>query len=833
MARLSGGGRASPTFFVLGTDTQNGTSITAPLADLMTGMYVIGATGSGKTTFLLNLVLQAIEQGVGLCMLSPHADAIDDVICRLPAGNEQAVILLDVLSSDASFGLNLFQCDITNEREVSITTQVVLELFAKLFTETGDLAASAPTMYESLLALTMLLIYNQTHTLAEAAMLFTNKEAALSLARKLPESQADIRRWWETYYALKEAEREYKTGSLQRRLLAFLSDTVSRRIFGSPQTTINLRSIMDSRKVLLVKLDRQRPQLTSLVGATLVSLIAAAAYSRADVPEEKRVPFCLFADEYQRFSTPTFAELLTEVRKFRIATTIAHQFRDQLDAANKGATLNAGNLVVFHISGKDGEELAKQFRAARVEPEAGQGVLAGNMTQVLGREGHPDERARAFAQVYLRFLQTAAREEAEEIRERSMPRMTVYPTIQITSPDVPGYFEFEYHPDEVKKGIQYLNDWLYNFVRDPRAPADPDGEMLRCFSHVLGFSNYWTIIHTLPTPQIKQALFEMVKAGQPGQQNEAWKKAQSDFLSAHVLYIKDLLQEQRSRQGEYPTVQASRTGWIYKRDSSRSDKTGPDVSTIALAAYTLEKERYHTFVDSLQLLLVALREQPIFSDSRKYGLAPSASPRQIADLEREIAQALVHPEAYCARVRLGTAEYTIQALPLPAASRSVAALVQQIREHNLKEGYLQKKDMVDAQISTRQRQLTAATSLLAVPERGLLVPSALTDASLPLLPEGEQEQAPLPYHTQGTYVSTPNGYIWQVTPPSGDEEQPIRYVPTPNGFLPMFTQQSTQPAAPGVHHAHASKPPSPAPSKQPQPKKQPAKKRTRQEEDED
>lgn len=831
MQNRTGGGLTSPTF-ILGTDTQRGTRITTPLADLMTGMYVIGATGSGKTTFLLNLILQAIEQGIGLAFLSPHADAIADVIARLPAGREQAVILLDVLSSDASFGLNLFQCDTTNEREVSITAQVVLELFAKLFTETGDLAASAPTMYESLLALTMLLIHNQSHTLAEAPMLFTNKEAALSLARKLPESQADIRRWWEAYYALKEADREYKTGSLQRRLLAFLSDTVSRRIFGSPQTTINLRSIMDSRKVLLVKLDRQRPQLTSLVGATLVSLIAAAAYSRADVPEEKRVTFCLFADEYQRFSTPTFAELLTEVRKFRIATTIAHQFRDQLDMANKGATLNAGNLVVFHISGKDGEELAKQFRAAHVEPEREQGVLAGNMAQVLGREGHPDERARAFVQVYLRFLQTAAREEAEEIRERSMPRMTVYPTIQVTSPDVLGSFEFEYNPDEVKQGIQYLNDWLYNCVRDLQASADPDREMLRCFSHVLGFSNYWTIIHTLPTPLIKQTLFEMVKAGTPGQKNEAWKKALRDFDSAHVLYIKDLLQEQRSR-GEYPTVQASRTGWIYKGDSSRSDKTSPDASTIALAAYTLEKERYHTFVESLALLLAALREQPIFSDSRKYGLAPSASPRQIADLEREIAQELVHPDKYCARVRLGTAEYTIQALPLPAPSRSVAALVKEIREHNLRCGYLQKKDMVDAQIKKRQQQLTTATSLLAVPERGLLVPSAPTDASLSLLPEGEQEQAPLPYHTQGTYVPSPNGYLWQVTPPSGDEAQPIRYIPTPNGYLPVFTQQSTQPAAPGAQQPGAKTPPLPKQPKQPQPKKQPAKKRTRQEEDED
>lgn len=828
MQNRTRGGSASPTF-VIGKETTGNTIVTAPLHDLLTGTYVLGATGSGKTTFLLHLLLQAIEQKVGLAFLSPHADAIDDVLTRLPSGREQDVILLDVLSPEASFGLNLFACDITHEREVSITAQIVLELFAKLFTETGDLAASAPTMYESLLALTMLLIYNQDYTLAESPMLFQNKDAALKLARRLPDAQADIRRWWEAYYALKETDREYKTGSLQRRLLAFLADTVSKRIFGQNKTTIDLRRIMDSSKILLVKLDRQRPQLTSLVGATLVALISAAAYSRADILEEKRVPFCLFADEYQRFSTPTFAELLTEVRKFRIATTIAHQFRDQLDVSNKGATLNAGNLVVFHVSGKDGEELAKQFRAARSEPEREQGVLAANILQTIAREGHPYQAAMDFVQIYLHSLQTAAREDTEETRERFAPHMMIYPTIRLTSPDVPGSFEFEYNPDEVKKGLQYLNDWLFNCVRDSKVPADPDPEMLRCFSHFLGFANYSTILHTIPTPLLMQTAQAILKAGQTPEQE---KETELRFIAAGILYIKELVAEQR-RRTEYPNVHESRTGWIYKGDSSRSAKAGPDVATIARAAYTIERERYHAFVDSLALLLKALREKPIWSDSRKYGIVAPASPRQIADLEREIAQELVHPDRYCARVRLGTAEYTIQALPLPAPSRSVSALVAEIRKRNITSGYLQKKETVDAQISTRQRQMTASSALLTVPERQPLLSSASAVPSLLSLPEVEQEQALTPQQTQGTYVPSPNGYVWQVTPPTAEEEQSIRYVPTPNGYLPVLASQGSQPAEPSAHQAPVSKLPSSAPSKQSQPKKQAAKKRTRQEEDED
>src|SRR5205085_8186674 len=114
-------------------------------------------------------------------------------------------------------------------------------------------------------------------------------------------------------------------------------------------------------KILLVKLSRRHELITSLIGSVMVGKILDAAYSREDTPEAERVQFNLYADEYQRFATLDFATLLAEVRKYKVATTIAHQFRDQLDEKNKGATLNAANLVAYQVSGADAEELAKQF----------------------------------------------------------------------------------------------------------------------------------------------------------------------------------------------------------------------------------------------------------------------------------------------------------------------------------------------------------------------------------------------------------------------------------------------------------------------------------------
>lgn len=120
--------------------------------------------------------------------------------------------------------------------------------------------------------------------------------------------------------------------------------------------------------MLLVKLDRQHPALPFLVGATIISQLAIAAYARASIPENQRVPFALYCGEFQRFATPTFAKLLTEVKRFKIATTIAHQARGQLDEQNKITRLNAGNLVILPVSGQDAEELAYELNVRPAAP---------------------------------------------------------------------------------------------------------------------------------------------------------------------------------------------------------------------------------------------------------------------------------------------------------------------------------------------------------------------------------------------------------------------------------------------------------------------------------
>src|SRR2546430_7661043 len=147
-----------------------------------------------------------------------------------------------------------------------------------------------------------------------------------------------------------------------RRVREFLQP-LSRTIVGQAKTTVDMFRVMDERKILLVKLSAQLDQVTSLIGSIIIALFLNAAYSRADLPVNKRKQFNLYADEFQRFATDDFATLLTEARKFGVATTVAHQARFQPGMTDgiRATSLGAANLVVFRINSRDAAEVAGEF----------------------------------------------------------------------------------------------------------------------------------------------------------------------------------------------------------------------------------------------------------------------------------------------------------------------------------------------------------------------------------------------------------------------------------------------------------------------------------------
>jgi predicted CopG family antitoxin len=214
--------------------------------------------------------------------------------------------------------------------------------------------------------------------------------------------------YWEEYERKPQRERGIYLESFLNKVGAFIDEPMIRNIFGQSKTTLDFRHIMDTGKILLVKLSPEYEEASRLVAATILSKILLAAFSRSAVPEHKRRQFSLYCDEFQRYASSDMATLISEARKFKIATTLAHQTLSQLDEANRTAAAAAGNLIVFRVSGEDGKTLAPSFDSTPQQVVIGFESERASVSDVIShliKRGHNDPRVVRFAQVYLQNLE--------------------------------------------------------------------------------------------------------------------------------------------------------------------------------------------------------------------------------------------------------------------------------------------------------------------------------------------------------------------------------------------------------------------------------------------
>jgi hypothetical protein len=315
------------------------------------GTYMIGATGTGKSGLLQNLIIQDIKTQKGVCVLDPHGELINAVIASLPTNREKDVILLDIHDYLFPFGLNLFSCaDPTNPVAVQVVVDRVMHVFEKLL----GVSTETPLILEYLQNCTYTLVANQGYTMAEIPLLLQDGQCRRKLLVQV--TDPDVLLFWKRYERMKPTEQDEKAVPILRRVQEFLQP-LTRPIVGQSASTMNLQEIMDQGKILLVKLDvLQLEAISHLIGSLLVALFLTASPARRN-----KNLYAIYVDEFQRFSTPDFATFFAEARKFGIGLTVAHQFRDQLDLENKGATLTAANMIIFRVSNTDADELAGQF----------------------------------------------------------------------------------------------------------------------------------------------------------------------------------------------------------------------------------------------------------------------------------------------------------------------------------------------------------------------------------------------------------------------------------------------------------------------------------------
>src|SRR5438874_4643935 len=294
-------------------------------ADRRSGMYVIGKTGSGKSTLLETMIRQDIENGEGLALLDPHGDLVGKVLGSVPEKRKGDLIYFNVPDRANGLGFNPLESVAPEKR--SLAAAGLLDAFKKIWVDSWG-----PRLEHILRNAFLALLEQPEATLADVLRLLDDHAFRREVSSRIYNTQ--VRDFWlreyENYPLRLRAE---AIAPIQNKVGAFLTDSILNRILTQKRSDLDLRRVMDDGKILLVNLAKGKigADASALLGALLVTKIGLAGLSRAEVQEEKRRDFYLFMDEFQTFSTLSLANMLSELRKYRINMVLSHQFQSQLD----------------------------------------------------------------------------------------------------------------------------------------------------------------------------------------------------------------------------------------------------------------------------------------------------------------------------------------------------------------------------------------------------------------------------------------------------------------------------------------------------------------------
>jgi hypothetical protein len=325
--------------------------------DRLSHMYIIGKTGTGKSTLLERLMLSDVEAGRGLALVDPHGDLAERIAARIPEHRKNDVIYLNVPDRSQPFGYNPLKRVVPERRPLAGSG--LLEVFEKMWPEAWGVRM------EHILRNALLALLDQPQaTLPDVLKLLSDKRFRKDALQHNENRQ--VRAFWQNEYE-KYSDRMRADGiaPIQNKVGAFLADPTLYRILTKPERPINIRRIMDEGKILLVNLAKGQigEDASSLLGGLLVTTIGLAAFSRQDTELAARRPFYCYLDEFQNFTTLSVANMLSELRKYQVGMIVVHQYLEQLDPAVRHSVLgNVGTLISFRLGPKDAGVIGLEFQ---------------------------------------------------------------------------------------------------------------------------------------------------------------------------------------------------------------------------------------------------------------------------------------------------------------------------------------------------------------------------------------------------------------------------------------------------------------------------------------
>src|SRR3989338_3720864 len=327
-------------------------------------MYVIGKTGMGKTTVMENMVLNDIYKGHGVGIVDPHGDFAEKILDYIPANRINDVVYFNPADVDNPIGFNILE--VKTEEQKHLIAAGLMGIFKKIWPDVWS------SRMEYILNNTILaLLDSPGSTLLGINRLLSDKDYRRKVVKQLTDPV--VKAFWQTEFAsYNDRYAQEAVAPIQNKIGQFLSASVISNMVAQVTFTINVREIMDGQKIFIMNLSKGRigEDNSRLLGGMLITKIQLAAMERVDTPETDRKDFFLYVDEFQNFASPSFANILSEARKYRLSLIMAHQYVLQLDEVVAAAVFgNVGTIVSFRVGGGDAEALAKEFAPVFIEED--------------------------------------------------------------------------------------------------------------------------------------------------------------------------------------------------------------------------------------------------------------------------------------------------------------------------------------------------------------------------------------------------------------------------------------------------------------------------------
>jgi hypothetical protein len=349
--------------FLLGYNEFRGTKKQIRLStnDRRRHTYFIGQTGTGKSALLSNLAFQDMMDGRGFAFIDPHGDAAETLLGIIPRERVEDVIYFSPGDMENPVGLNLFEFETQDQRDFLI--QEAIAMLYKLY-DPGHTGIIGPR-YEHWFRNAALTIMSDPNgsSFIDVPQVF-NDQAFTDEKLKYVNDRTVLDFWNKEMAQTSESNKSEILGWFVSKFGAFLSNEMMRNIIGQTKSGFNLREIMDNKKILIVNLSKGKTgELNSqLLGMIFIMKFQVAAMGRDDIPEDERVDFCLYVDEFQNFATDSFATILSEARKYRLNLVLANQFMTQLtDSIRESILGNIGTIISGRLGITDAEILQKKF----------------------------------------------------------------------------------------------------------------------------------------------------------------------------------------------------------------------------------------------------------------------------------------------------------------------------------------------------------------------------------------------------------------------------------------------------------------------------------------